>query len=149
MNYAYSKKIPNTGCPIFLRTRSEIDPIEQSEDGMINLHLVFTSGYQSLCDGGAFSHRPHYLWQSEDGMFHGSPDMSDFLRLPCEWISDTKQVTVQVSPGGEGNNRYVEIDLIGFPNIRDPEGLVRFIINRMVHKAKIVQEFYEMQNHLV
>jgi hypothetical protein len=142
---------------MFIRTRSEVDPIEQNEDGTISLHLVLTAGYQEICPIGVYHYDFRSNWKrwtsiipeaNEPYPFAAEDFMSDALRLPCEWIAKNRSIKIELTSKIEGDQRYINIDLLGFQGIRDPEGLVRFVINRMVHKAKIVLEFYRMRNNL-
>ena len=151
MKFAYSREIPNEGCEILLRTRLEVEPYTEDERGT-NLHLVMTTGYQDLCPVGSYQYDMRWTIKISDDQelysFSAEDFMSDVLRLPCEWIARNQSVVVELTSKVESGQRYVNIDIWEFQNIRNPEGLIKFIINRMVHKAKIVQEYYSMQNHL-
>jgi len=139
MKFAYHREIPNRGCEILLKTRSEVDPYTCNEDGVIDLHLVMTSGYQRLCEEKMYCYKPNEPWYAFDGIWlvSSKPDMSDILRLPCEWIARQKGVEVNLISRAEEGQQYVQIDIYGFKNIHSPERLIRFVINRMVHKAKV------------
>lgn len=155
MKFAYSREIPNDGCEVLLKTRSEVEPYTNDKRGT-NLHLVMTTGHQDLCPVGVYRYDFRSSWRSwtsiipgcEPYSFAAKEFMSDVLRLLCEWIAKNRNIVVELNSKTEGDQRYINIDLRGFQDIRDPEKLIKFIIIRMVHKAKIILEYYRMQNNL-